>query len=213
MPRLLRYTRGMRTQSNPSRVLLAAFTLLASALFVQPAAAQDTTPLPALAGTWVFNEKQSDSTDDKVEAALRKMGQRARRGWFERRDDVYRGGPADQELYDRISYDKLLEIELGDDEYLFTYAGEYERPVYLDNRSRAVSLTQLESVEDFSMGHWENGKLLIEARPRDGGFAEETYSLINDDTQLQVELYIKPRSFDEVIEIVRVFDRQPPAAP
>ncbi|MGV3592950.1 MAG: hypothetical protein ACO1PZ_14780, partial [Gammaproteobacteria bacterium] len=174
----------MRTQSNPYRVLLAAFTLLmASTLFIQPAAAQDSTPLPALAGTWVFNAKQSDSTDDKVEEALRKMGQRARRGWFERRDDVYRGGPADQELYDRISYDKLLEIEPGSDEYLFTYAGEYQRPIYLDNRSRAVSLTQLDSVEDFSMGHVENGKLLVEARPRDGGFAEETYTLLNNGTQ------------------------------
>ncbi|HEY0962024.1 MAG TPA: hypothetical protein VGE69_06680 [Pseudomonadales bacterium] len=204
----------MRTPLNPYRVLLAAFMLLiASMTLVQNSAAQDTTPLPELAGTWVFNEKQSDSTDDKVEAALRKMGQRARRGWFERRDDVYRGGPADQELYDRISYDKQLEIELDGDAYLFTYAGEYERPIYLDNRSRAVSLTQLDNVEDFSMGHWENGKLLVEARPRDGGFAEESYSLITNGTQLQVELYIKPRSFDEVIEIVRVFDRQATVAP
>lgn len=199
----------MRTLPNPYRVLLAAFMLLiAGALNVHNARAQDTALLPELVGTWVFNEKESDSTDDKVEAALRKMGQRARRGWFERRDDVYRGGPADQELYDRISYDKRLDITLDGDAYLFTYAGEYERPIYLDNRSRAVSLTQLDSVEDFSMGHFENGKLLVEARPRDGGFAEETYTLLNNGAQLRVDLYIKPRSFDEVIEIRRVFDRQ-----
>ena len=143
-----------------------------------------------------------------IEAALRKMGQRARRGWFESRDDVYRGGPAEQELYDRISYDKLLEIDLSGDTYRFTYAGEFVRPIYTDNRSRAVSLTQLDSVEDFSLGHWENGKLLVEAHPRDGGFAEESYTLINGGTQLQVEMYIKPRTFEDAIEITRVFDRQ-----
>lgn len=177
-------------------------------LSVQAIAQPSTDPVPELAGTWVFNADESDSTDDKVEAALRKMGQRARRGWFESRDDVYRGGPAEQELYDRISYDKLLEIDLDGETYLFTYGGEFERPVYTDNRSRAVSLTQLESVEDFSLGHWENGKLLVEARPRDGGVAEETYTLINGGAQLQVEMYIKPRTFDEAIEITRVFDRQ-----
>jgi hypothetical protein len=161
-----------------------------------------------MAGTWQFNEDLSDETDDKVEKALRAMGEKARRGWFERRDDVYRGGPAEQELYDRLSYDKLLEIDLSGDVYHFTYAGEFERPIYTDNRSRAVSLNQLAEVEDFSMGHWENGKLLVEARPRDGGFAEETYTLINGGTQLEVELYIQPRGFDEAIEIKRVFDRE-----
>jgi hypothetical protein len=196
----------MRKLTSPFRALAAAaLLLLPSALAAQPSSSA---PVPEIAGTWVFNAEASDSTDDKVEAVLREMGQKVRRGWFERRDDVYRGGPVDQELYDRISYDKLLEIALNGDNYLFTYAGEYERPVYTDNRSRAVSLTELDRVEDFSLGHWENGKLLVEARPRDGGFAEETYTLINNGTQLQVELYIKPRTFDEAIEITRVFDRQ-----
>jgi hypothetical protein len=58
------------------------------------------------------------------------------------------------------------------------------------------------------MGHFENGKFLVEARPRDGGFAEETYTLLNNGTQLRVDLYIKPRSFDQVIEIKRIYDRQ-----
>jgi len=211
----------MRDLLHPFRALLAAVlsasAVLSAVLLLHSATLAAQTPVdapvPELAGTWVFNEDASDSTDDKVEAALRKMGERVRRGWFERRDDVYRGGPAEQELYDRISYDKLLEIDLSGDTYVFTYAGEYERPVYTDNRSRAVSLTELDRVEDFSMGHWENGKLYVEARPRDGGFAEETYSLINGGAQLQVELYIQPRSFDEVIEIVRVFDRQAAPAP
>jgi hypothetical protein len=168
--------------------------------------------VPEIAGTWRFNKDLSDDTDDKVEEALREMGQKARRGWFERRDDVYRGGPAEQELYDRLSYDKLIEIDLAGDVYHFTYAGEYERPIYTDNRSRAVSLNELDRVEDFSLGHWENGKLLVEARPRDGGFAEETYTLINNGTQLEVELYIKPREFQQPIELVRVFDRDSSAA-
>jgi hypothetical protein len=206
----------MRIVSIPFRMLSALViralsTALVSALAVTGTlarAAESSEPVPVITGRWLFNEKLSDNTDDKVEAILRKMGERVRRRWFEQRDDVYRGGPAEQELYDRISYDKELEITLDGDHYLFTYAGEFERPVYTDNRSRSVSLTQLESVEDFSLGHWENGKLLVEAHPRDGGFAEETYELINGGTQLRVELYIKPRSFDEVIELERVFDLQ-----
>lgn len=195
----------MRTFPIPLRVLS---TLALLALSAGGIAQSSTEPVPAIVGTWIFNTELSDSTDDKVEAVLRKMGERARRGWFEQRDDVYRGGPAEQELYDRISYDKELAITQDGDHYLFTYAGEFERPVYTDNRSRSVSLTQLESVDDFSLGHWENGKLLVEAHPRDGGFAEETYELVNGGSQLRVELYIKPRSFDEVIELERVFDRQ-----
>jgi hypothetical protein len=195
----------MRILPVPFGALSAlAFLLLPAMLAAQPSA----TEIPAIVGNWLFIAELSDSTDDKVEAALRKMGERVRRRWFEQRDDVYRGGPADQELYDRISYDKELEIVADGDHFLFTYAGEYERPVYTDNRSRSVSLTQLESVEDFSLGHWENGKLLVEAHPRDGGFAEESYELINGGAQLRVQLYIKPRSFDEVIELERVFDRQ-----
>ena len=197
----------MRTFTIPFRALPALVLLSLSAALP----AQSTSgPVAEIAGTWIFNKELSDSTDDKVEAVLRKMGERVRRGWFEQRDDVYRGGPADQELYDRISYDKEFEIAADGDHYLFTYAREYKRPVYTDNRSRSVSLTQLESVEDFSLGHWENGKLLVEAHPRDGGFTEETYDLINGGTQLRVELYIKPRIFDEVIELERVFDRLSP---
>ncbi len=148
-----------------------------------PAQDDATAPVMDIAGTWIFNADASDDTDDKVEAALRKAGERVRRRWFERRDDVYRGGPADQELYDRISYDKVIEIDLSDATYHFTYADEFERPIYTDNRSRAVSLNELESVEDFSLGHWENGKLLVEAHPRDGGVTEETYALSNGGTQ------------------------------
>lgn len=165
--------------------------------------------VPELAGSWLFNEDLSENTDRKVEAALRASGEKVERRLFDRRRDRYRGGPADHELYDRISYDRELHITLGAEVYEFTYADAYTRPVYLDNRSQSVSLTQLDQVEDFSMAHWENGKLLVEGRARDGGFAEETYTLVNNGTQLQVDLYIQPRSFRAPIELRRVFNRAP----
>lgn len=214
-PGLCLYTAAMRTLRIPARfnTLPAALTLLLAVSLPLAAQPPATGPVAELAGTWLFNKELSDDTDDKVEAALREAGEKVRRRLFERRDDVYRGGPPEQELYDRISYDKLLEIDLSGEIYHFTYAGEFERPVYTDNRSRSVSLTELDRVEDFSLGHWENGKLLVEARPRDGGVAEETYTLLNDGTQLQVDLYIKPRTFEVPIELTRVFDRQPAATP
>lgn len=165
--------------------------------------------VPELAGSWLFNEELSDNTDRKVEAALRASGEKVERRLFDRRKDRYRGGPAEHELYDRISYDRELHIALGEDIYEFTYADAWKRPVYLDNRSRSVSLTELDQVEDFSMAHWENDKLLVEGRARDGGFAEETYSLINNGSQLQVDLYIQPRSFQVPIELRRVYNRAP----
>jgi hypothetical protein len=165
--------------------------------------------IPELAGHWVFNDKKSDSTDKVVGRALKEMGQKVSSGWFSRDKERFRGGPEDQELYDRISYDRVLTIELEGETYLFTYADNYQRPVYTDNRSRSVSLTGLAEVEDFSLGHWENGALLVEARPRDGGFAEETYRLVNGGEQLELQLRIKPRTFTVPIELTRVFDRQP----
>jgi len=189
------------------RTAAAALVAMLVLLPGLPALAQQV--VPELAGSWLFNEELSEVTDRKVEAALRASGEKVDRRLFDRRRDRYRGGPADHELYDRISYDRELHITLGDEVYEFTYADAYTRPVYLDNRSRSVSLTQLDQVEDFSMAHWENGKLLVEGRARDGGFAEETYTLINNGTQLQVDLYIQPRSFTAPIELRRVYNRAP----
>jgi len=194
--------------------LLATFTraaFLLSSLALLPvgsllAQTQDT----ALAGSWLFNESLSENTDRKVEAALRASGEKVQRRLFDRTKDRYRGGPADHELYDRISYDRELHISLGEEVYQFSYSDAYTRPVYLDNRSRSVSLTGLDQVEDFSMAHWENGRLLVEGRARDGGFAEETYTLLNNGAQLQVDLYIQPRSFRAPIELRRIYDRAAP---
>ena len=47
----------------------------------------------------------------------------------------------------------------------------------------------------------------MEARPRDGGFANENYTLIDEGSHLRVEMYIQPRSFDVPLEIIRIYDR------
>jgi hypothetical protein len=204
LPRCV-YTRDMNRASCLKFVRTAAALL---ALLPALVAAQSSAPaVPELAGHWVFNEKLSDSTDDQVEKALKAMGQKVKSRWFNRDKEYYRGGPAEQELYDRISYDRVLRIDFGDEYYLFTYADDYRRPVYLDDRRRSVSLTGLDQQEDFSFGHWENATLLVEARPRDGGFAEERYRLINNGTQLEARFYIMPGSFRAPVEVKRIFDR------
>lgn len=109
-------------------------------------------------------------------------------------------------MYDHISYDTTLEISRHEDHYLFSYAG-YERPVYTDNRARSVSLSRITEVSDFSLGHWEGEIFLVEGHPRDGGFINERYQLIENDTRLQAELYLKPRVFSHPIEVTRIYDR------
>jgi len=164
-------------------------------------------PSPAHFGHWIINTELSDNTDKKVERVLRDMGEKVSRCWLRCEEDRFRGGPAEQELYDRISYDKTLTMEYGDGQYLFTYDDNYQRPVYTDGRSRSVSLTGLDTVKDFSFAHWEGTALLVEARPRDGGFANETYRITDAGNRLRVEMYIHPEGFSEAIELVRVYDR------
>jgi hypothetical protein len=159
-----------------------------------------------LAGSWLINEELSDDTDDKVEIALVASGGKATKGFFNRDREFYRGGPVEQEMYDYISYELTLDISMADREYSFQY-GEFLRPVYLDNRGNSISLSSLDDVRDFSFGHWEDNQLVVEGRPRDGGFTDERYSLSDDGNQLRVELYIQPRFFNQAIELVRVYDR------
>jgi len=162
---------------------------------------------PAFEGQWQFNTELSDNTDKEVGRALRAMGQKISRCWLNCEKDRFRGGPEEQELYDRLSYDKSLTITLQEPEYLFVYDDNYRRPVFTDGRTQSISLAGLDEVEDFSMAHWEGSTLLVEARPRDGGFANEAYTLSNQDSQLQVKLYIQPKGFTESIELTRVYDR------
>ena len=164
-------------------------------------------PSPEHFGRWVINTELSDNTDKKVGSALRAMGEKVSRCWLGCKEDRFRGGPAEQELYDRISYDKTLTTQFGEGQYLFTYDDNYQRPVYTDGRSQSVSLTGLDTVKDFSFAHWEGKTLLVEARPRDGGFANETYTILDAGKRLRVEMYIHPEGFTEAIELVRVYDR------
>ena len=177
-------------------------TLLGLATLTLPAIAQDS----ALLGQWVINEALSENTDDKVEQALEASGIRTSKGRFSNDNEFYRGGPVEQELYDYISYEKTLEISRQEAQYTFVY-GDFVRPVYLDNRSQRVSLSRIDEVEEFSFADWNNDTLLVEARPRDGGFTEERYQLSEDGLQLSVELYIHPSGFREAIELTRIYDR------
>lgn len=182
------------------RPALALFLFLC----ILPAQAQNR---PDLSGNWIFNAALSDNTDKKVERILRNMGEKVSRCWLNCADDRYRGGPEEQELYDRLSYDKTLSIELDEPAYQFTYGGDFQRPVYTDGRSQSVSLNRLETANDFSFAHWEGNQLLVEGRPRDGGFSNETYSLVENGTRLKVEMYILPAAFTEPVELVRIYDR------
>lgn len=195
-----RATTTLLPKTSLAGLLLTALLFL----FPSPLVAQQ----PAIAGDWVFNEQLSDNTDRRVEAALRAAGQRIQRRLFDRSRDRYRGGPEEHELYDRMSYDRSLRIELDGDEYSFTYDDGWVRPVYTDNRSRSVSLSAIAEVRDFSFAHWEGERLLVEGRPRDGGFSDESYELIEGGNRLRVKLYILPHGFLEAIEITRVYDRR-----
>jgi len=159
-----------------------------------------------LAGSWVINAELSDVTDDKVELAIIAAGGKATKGFFNRDDEFYRGGPVEQELYDFISYEPTLTISVAPDEYTFSY-GEFTRPIYMDNRGNRISLSGTNEITDFSFGHWEDNQLIVEGRPRDGGFTDERYSLSEDGMQLSVELFIQPKFFGASIELLSVYDR------
>ncbi|HTR00733.1 MAG TPA: hypothetical protein VMH83_12105 [Candidatus Acidoferrum sp.] len=162
----------------------------------------------AFNGRWRINEGLSDNTDSQVEKAIRKAGEKVDSSWFDKRKDKYRGGPADQELYDRFSYDPVLAITAVPEGYVFEYADNFKSTVYTDNRSHSVSLNALDSSEDFLEGQWKDGKLQVEMHPRDGGYVAATYSLSDGGKRLHAEFTIKPNSFAEAIELERVYDRQ-----
>lgn len=178
--------------------------LLIASLLVLPLQSQ--AQEAAILGSWVINEELSEITDDKVELALQASGVRTSKGRFSNDDEFYRGGPVEQELYDFMSYEKTLDISRSEAQYTFVY-GTLTRPVYLDNRGRRVSLSGNSEVEDFSFANWNNNTLVVEARPRDGGFTEERYQLSEDGMQLRAELYIHPSGFREAIELTRIYDR------
>src|SRR5687767_13688317 len=152
---ILRKANSLYTLCMPNNKLIRQFLQVVTILMMTatPATflhAQQQNPFD---GRWLFNAELSDNTDKQVETALKAAGEKINRRLFDRRQDRYRGGPAEQELYDRISYDRELTISFADDTYTFTYADNFVRPVYTDNRSRSVSLAGLVEVEDFSFAH------------------------------------------------------------
>lgn len=183
--------------------------------FVSLAMAQSSTDESVqslIVGHWVINEELSDNTDDQVEAAIKAGGGKVSRRWFRKRaEDFYRGGPEEQELYDRISYDDVLTIRYGDadSELQFEYADNYIRVFHTDGRRRSSAANDFYSSggADFSFGNWDLNALLVEARPRDEGFTLETYSLQAQGSQLVVEMQIQPGSFAAEISLKRVYDR------
>lgn len=166
-----------------------------------------------LVGSWRINEELSDDPDEAVEAAIIEAGGRVQRKWFGREEkERYRGGPAEQELYDRITYDPILRIDYTEPEFWFGYADGYQRVFHSDGRTRSVGANDHYNSggEDFSFAAWEGETLIVEARPRDGGFTLETYTLEENNTRLRVALEIRPENFGATIKLVRVYDRQQP---
>ncbi|MBE00159.1 MAG: hypothetical protein ACJZ79_06890 [Pseudohongiellaceae bacterium] len=160
-------------------------------------------------GQWVINDDLSDDTDDQVEEAIEAAGGDGGRGFFNREEDFYRGGPPEHELYDRLSYDDVLVIEHADPEIRFTYEDGYRRIFHTDGRRRRSTANDFyEGGEaDWSEGSFEENALIVEARPRDGGYTLETYTLVDGGDRLRIEMIIQPLSFGEPIELVRYFDR------
>lgn len=163
----------------------------------------------SLVGRWVINERLSENTDDQVEAAIKRAGGKPPRRWFNNDKEFFRGGPAEQELYDRISYDLVLEIRYEEPEFRFTYADDYLRVFHTDGRRRQTTANDFftEGGQDFSFANFDGDKLIVEARPRDGGFTLETYTLQANGSQLRVELVAEPDNFGAAINLVRVYDR------
>jgi hypothetical protein len=191
-------------------VLMAVFNVFLAGAQQSASQGADAANRQLMAGDWVFNEELSDNSDDQVEEAIKEGGGKVPRRFFRKRpEDFYRGGPPEQELYDRISYDDVLHIEVADPEFRFTYAGDYQRIFHTDGRRRSTTANSFyaEGGEDFSFGNWEAGALVVEARPRDGGFTLETYTLEEGGNRLRVEMTIEPGSFRGAISLTRVYDR------
>ena len=188
------------------KVLIASLTITFSTV---PTSAQAPEIRTGLSGRWVINEELSDNTDDQVEEAIEAGGGKGSRGFFNRKEDFYRGGPPEHELYDRISYDDVLTIEVNEPELRFTYEDDFQRVFHSDGRRRRASATGYysEGGTDFSSGLFEGNSLVVEGRPRDGGFTIETYTLESGGNRLRIEMTIQPDSFREPIELVRYFDR------
>ena len=80
----------------------AATTLLLFSGISNFTLSQDSSIEVNIVGSWVINDDLSDNTDDQVEKAIEAAGGDGGRGFFNRKEDFYRGGPPEHELYDRL---------------------------------------------------------------------------------------------------------------
>ena len=191
------------------KLIIRLLVLVFIALTTGPVSAGESGgPVAAFTGIWVVDYDASDDTDKQVEKAIKEAGGRLPRTRKKGRER-YRGGPPDQEMYDHVSYDSILQIKINDPEIEFTYPKGYRRVFYTDDRSRTVNASgdNKSARLDYSFADWEGNKLMVESRPRDGGWITETYSLQSDGQQLRLETSLKPSSFMVPIKIVRIFNR------
>ena len=190
------------------QLILSAFFCLC--FWGNPSLAQDSQDRP-IEGNWVINEELSDDPDEAVEAAIIKAGGKVSRSWFKKKEKGrYRGGPADQEVYDRLSYDTVLRITYDEPEFWFGYADGFQRVFHTDGRTQSVGASEHYSngAQDFAFGQWEGETLYVEGRPREGGFTLETYKVQDNGKRLRVELELKPKNFGAAVKMVRIYDRQ-----
>jgi hypothetical protein len=196
------------------RHVLFSLPLVVASCWWLPGIAQPSETLNArglISGHWVINDELSDNTDDQVEEAIKAAGGRVqRRGLFAKKvEDRYRGGPADQELYDRLSYDDVLTITYDDPEIVFEYADNFRRVFHTDGRRRSTGVNDYfeSGGVDYTFGNWNGQELLVEGRPRDGGYTLESYTLEAQGQRLRIEMTLQPFVFGAPINLVRIFDR------
>lgn len=201
----------LKNCSKAANTLLAIFVLSnVLAADAQESAGSNVEIRQQIIGDWIINDELSDNSDDQVEEAIKEGGGKVPRRFFRKRpEDFYRGGPAEQELYDRLSYDDVLTIGYAEPEFRFVYADNFQRIFHTDGRRRRTTANSFytEGGEDFSFGNWDGEALVVEARPRDGGFTLETYTLEEGGNRLRVEMTIEPDSFAAAISLTRVYDR------
>lgn len=156
-------------------------------------------------GHWVVNEELSDDPDRQVEKAIKAGGGKVPRG--KKTKGRHRGGPVEQQLYDHISYDEELQFEYQDPQFTLRYSEGFERIFYSDGRRQVFSTSRSSKPSDYSFAGWEGAVLYVESKPLDAGYIFETFTLINNSSQLQIELQLEPASFLAPIRIKRVYDR------
>ena len=202
-------TKSMRNETIRTKVKFAWLLVLLGCTSLSVSAPGQVDIRQGITGQWLINDELSDDTDDQVEEAIEAGGGRGGRGLFNNREDFYRGGPPEHELYDRLSYDDVLTISYAEPEFVFIYEDDYERVFHTDGRRRRTTAADFynEGGSDWSFGHWEEESLIVEGRPRDGGFTLETYTLLAGGNRLRIDMIIQPNSFGEPITLMRIYDR------